>query len=73
MPRLVPEALYSNELLEQHRIRGRRHVDNRTESEAAHDVVSPETAWRRVYARITRIDPLGLKSHALATEVESNR
>jgi hypothetical protein len=65
--RLLPEALYEPRDAEIHRIRAAR-VNGPKDG----DVEDHEGTWRRAPKRIAIIDPLGLRSHALATEVESD-
>ena len=65
MGRLIPEALYSNELVEEHYLR-----DIRMGEESC-DETNPEARWGGLAEKIRKIDPLGSKSRALLMLVES--
>lgn len=63
MGRLIPEALYSNELIEEHILRGIRR------GEEPCDTTNPEARWDRLAERIREIDPFEQRSYALMCEV----
>jgi len=62
---LIPEALYSNELAEEHYLRGIRM------GEEPCDGTNPEARWSALAEKIRQIDPLGSRSRALLALVES--
>ena len=64
MGRLIPAALYSNELVEEHYLR-----DIRVGEEPAE--TNPEARWNNLAEKIRQIDPLGSRSRALLALVES--
>lgn len=65
--KLAPEALYSSEMYEEHRLRANRDRGNYPRPD--HDVETPEDCWERVTAeRIQRIDPGGQRARALLRE-----
>jgi len=66
MGRLIPAALYSNELVEEHYLR-----DIRVGEEPAE--TNPEARWNNLAEKIRQIDPFGLKSSELSALVESKK
>lgn len=65
MRRLIPEALYYNEMVEEHYLRDRRKVGEPC------DVTNPNATWDGLAERIGQIDPDGQRSYALLKEVEA--
>jgi hypothetical protein len=65
MGRLIPGALYSNELIEEHYLR-----DIRMGEESC-DGINPEARWDTLAGKIRQIDPFGQRSRALLALVES--
>jgi hypothetical protein len=66
MGRLIPEALYSNELVAEHLLR-----DERSEAYVAPESDPTIRRWNGLAQRIRKIDPTGEKSLALLREVEA--
>ncbi|MBM3247062.1 hypothetical protein FJZ17_00795 [Candidatus Pacearchaeota archaeon] len=62
--RLLPEALFRPEDFKIHLSRGQFGVHHQG------DVSNYDSSTTAIVRRIHALDPLGLKSHALATEVE---
>jgi hypothetical protein len=63
MGRLIKEALYSNELVEEHMLRARKF-------RYPYDA-DPDGEWRNLPRRIREIDPDGERSYALLQELEA--
>lgn len=64
MKRLIKEALYSNELVEEHYFRALRRGEG-----SACDTTNPNADWDHLPETIRRIDPDGERSYALLQEV----
>ena len=64
MGRLRPEALYRNELVDEHRIRDQRYDHNPC------DTTDYDAVWERAAERIKIIDPTGAKSYALLRKMQ---
>ncbi len=60
MGRLLPEALYGNELVDEHHVRACITGDNPEPC----DFIDYEGLWERVARRAAIIDPFGRKSYA---------
>ena len=73
MGRLIKEALFSNELAEEHRLRMHREADTHHASEEIEDFESPEKRWERLADRVKKTDPNGEHSYVLLQEVERPR
>jgi len=67
MGRLIPAALYSNELVEEHYLRDIRMGEEPCEG------INPEAGWNTLAGRIRQIDPLGSRSRVLLALVESKK
>jgi anti-sigma factor ChrR (cupin superfamily) len=62
--RLAPEALYSSDSYNEHRVRLRRRGDGEQLPEGVTDVECPDTAWENAGARLLAVDPDGEKALA---------
>lgn len=72
MGRLIKEALFSYELIEEHQLRMLREADaNRATGEDDFSE-STENRWEKLADRIRQLDPYGQRSRALLAEVESH-
>ena len=67
--RVMPAALFSNELVEQHELRTRRHPDSIHFSANVDDVETPEDCWEKAGARIRQIDPKRKRARAAFREM----
>lgn len=67
MGRLRPEALYRNELVDEHHVRAVLHGDS---TSGPCDVSDYEGIWKRAAERIKVLDPDGRKSYALLRRLE---
>ena len=72
MGRLVPEALFSNELIEEHIVRAHRQVDVGHMPEGGNDVETPEECWERAAQRAKLVDPDGGRAYALLRRLQAN-
>ena len=71
MGRLIKEALFQNELVEEHYLRSIRDVEGLPEENE--DAINPESRWIKLANRIREIDPYGIKSQQLNRLVEIKR
>jgi hypothetical protein len=69
MGRLIAEALYSNEAIEEHRLRARRQIDSVHRPGLATDVESLQDNWERAAERAREVDPDGSRSYALLRQM----
>jgi hypothetical protein len=70
MRTLAREALYSSESYDEHRLRGRRHVDGQEHPEGITDLSrSTDVTWSELPERLERADPTGARARAIVGEI----
>ena len=67
---LAPEALYSSESYDEHRLRARRRPDGLHQPEGVTDWEPADACWGQAPERIRAIDPHGDRALALLHEIE---
>ena len=70
---LAPEALYSSESYDEHRLRARRRPDGQHHPQGVTDLEPADACWEQAAERIRAIDPLGDRALALLREIESQQ
>jgi len=71
--KLIPAALFSNAMIEQHELRSRRRVDGLHLPENADDAETPENCWERAGKRIRKMDPEMREARVILRELVASR